>query len=256
VTEKRTWYLKVKPSECAEHVILVCDPARQSMFASQMQDIREVASEREFRTLSGAYKGSPVSVISVGIGAPSAVLVLEELWELGVKVVLRAGTGMSLGVPLGDFILAQAATRNEGTSASYLPMPFPAVPDVDLFLHFHDVLQAEKAPLSSGVILTSDGFYTDMFRHAIEGKQPRRPEKTLIQDYDQFGIVSADMETSALYIAGQYLGIKCLTILVATVDGYEQRMLEAELRKTKELELARLALEGIHQYASRSNERK
>jgi len=256
VTEKPTWYLKVKPSECAQHVILVGDPARQSMFASQMQDVSEVASEREFRTLSGAYKGTPISVISVGIGAPSAVLVLEELWELGVKVVLRAGTGMSLGVPLGDFILAQAATRNEGTSPSYLPMPFPAVPDGDLFLHFHAVLTQEKAPLSSGVILTSDGFYTHMFRHAVDGKKPERPETILIQEYDRYGIISADMETSALYIAGQYLGLKCLTLLVATVDGYEQRMLEAETRKAKEHELARLALEGMHQYALRSKEKE
>jgi len=221
------------------------------MFTSQMEDVREIAQEREFRTISGSYKGTEVTIISVGIGAPSAVLVLEELWELGVKVVLRAGTGMSLGIPLGDFILVQAATRHEGTSTSYLPMEFPAVPDVDLFLHFYGTLKAENASVSSGVILTSDGFYTHMFRHAVPGRKPERPETTLIQEYERYGIVSADMETSALYIAGQVLGLQCLTLLVATVDGYEQRMLESNVRQEKERELVHLALEGIHQYASK-----
>jgi uridine phosphorylase len=249
VIEKTSWYLKVAPSDCAPYAILVGDPARQSLFAAQMDNVREVAQDREFKTITGIYSGTPIMVVTVGIGAPSAVLTLEELWELGVKVVVRAGTGMSLGIPLGDFILAQAATRNEGTSISYLPVNFPAVPDIDLFHSFFHTLKKEKAPVSSGVIMTCDGFYTDMFNHSVSGRQPARSARTLMDEYRAYGIISADMETSALYIAGQFLGMKVLTLLVATVDGREQLMLEAEIRQFKEKELARLALEGIHQYA-------
>jgi uridine phosphorylase len=173
---------------------------------------------------------------------------LEELWELGVKVVVRAGTGLSLGISLGDFILVQAATRNEGTSVSYLPLTFPAVPDIDLFTSFFKTLKDENAPFSSGVIMTSDGFYSELFQHQIEGKQPARPNKILLDNYMQYGIVSADMETSALYIAGQYLDIKCLTLLVTTVDGIEQKRLAVARRLEKEKELARLALLCMHQF--------
>jgi uridine phosphorylase len=245
---EKSWYLKVKASECAPYVILVGDPARQQLFVDQMENIKEVAFEREFKTITGYYQGTQISVVTVGIGAPSAVLVLEELWELGVKVVVRAGTGLSLGISLGDFILVQAATRNEGTSVSYLPLTFPAVPDIDLFTSFFKTLKDENAPFSSGVIMTSDGFYSELFQHQIEGKQPARPNKILLDNYMQYGIVSADMETSALYIAGQYLDIKCLTLLVTTVDGIEQKRLAVARRLEKEKELARLALLCMHQF--------
>jgi len=249
VIDKPSWYLKVSPQDCAPYAIMVGDPARQALFAAQMDNVREIAHEREYKTITGTYKGTPVTVVTVGIGAPTAVLVLEELWELGVKAVVRAGTGLTLGVQLGDFILVQAATRNEGTSPSYLPLNFPAVPDIDLFHSYFHTLKQEKAPISSGVILTTDGFYTDMFRHEVPGRLPSRSAQTLLEEYSTYGIISADMETSALYIAAQYLRVRCLTLLVATVDGRKQEMLEANIRKQKEHELARLALEGMHQYA-------
>lgn len=252
--QMQSWYLKVSHSDCAPQAIIVGDPARQVCFAEIMQNARIVAHEREYKTITGTYKGIPVTVVTVGIGAPTAVLVLEELWELGVKVVVRAGTGMSLGIPLGDFILVQAATRNEGTSPTYLPMNYPAVPNFDLFQSYYQTLKQEKAPVSSGVILTSDGFYTDLFRHEVEGRGRQRPAKTLLDEYGEHGIISADMETSALYIAGQYLGVKCLTLLVTTVDGRKQHMLEAGIRLQKEKELARLALEGLHQYTIQAND--
>jgi uridine phosphorylase len=248
VKHKKSWYLKVKASECAPYVILVGDPARQNLFIDQMENVKEVAFEREFKTITGYYHGTQISVVVVGIGAPSAVLVLEELWELGVKVVVRAGTGLSLGVPLGDFILVQAATRNEGTSISYLPPTFPAVPDIDLLNSFSKTLEDENVPFFSGVIMTSDGFYTELFNHQVEGRQPTRPNKILLDNYLQYGIISADMETSALYIAGQYLGVKCLTLLATTVDGIKQKKLAFARRLEKEKELARLALIGVHKF--------
>ncbi len=78
-----------------------------------------------------------------------------------------------------------------------------------------------------------------------------RPQHTLLQQYAAAGVISADMETSALYIAAQYLGLRCLTLLVATVDGLQQRMLENQERQLKERELARLALEGITRYTEK-----
>lgn len=246
---KSSWYLKVTTQDCSPYVILVGDPGRQKLFMDQMNEVKEVAFEREFKTVTGFFKGTEITIVTVGISAPSIALVLEELWELGVKAVVRAGTGLGLGVTLGDFILVQAATRNEGTSISYMPINFPAVPAIDLFNCFNEMLKKEDASFTSGVVFTSDGFYTEMFNHHIEGKQPPRSDKVLLEQYLKYGIISADMETSALYIAGQYLGIKCLTLLVTTVDGFEQEMLEKNARAKKEKELARLALEGMHQFA-------
>ena len=72
----------------AEAVVLVGDPARVQVFAGHMSAAQIVAQDREFTTLTGEYKGARISVVSVGIGAPSVAIVLEELWELGARVVV------------------------------------------------------------------------------------------------------------------------------------------------------------------------
>ena len=71
INEKKSWYLKCKPADIAKQVILVGDPARVTLFAEQMTAAEIVAEEREFTTLTGQYQETNISVVSVGIGAPS-----------------------------------------------------------------------------------------------------------------------------------------------------------------------------------------
>lgn len=232
---------------------MVGDPARQDLFVRQMDSARVVASRREFKTVTGFFKDLPVTVITAGMGAPAAVLVLEELSQLGAKTVVRAGTGMAIGIPLGNFILVQAAARFEGTSPSYLPLNFPAVPDFDLFLSYFNTLHREAVPLSCGLILSSDNFYRDLFSSGpTHQSTPRdREGPALLEKYVDEGITSADMETSAMYVAARHLGIRCLSLLVATVDPFRKSTLEDGVRQRKETELCRLALEGLVQFAKR-----
>ena len=250
MVKKKSWYLKSNPEDMAEQVVLVGDPARVHMFAEQMDQAQVVAQDREFTTLTGNYQGVRVSVVSVGIGAPSAAIVLEELWELGVKVVVRAGTALALNVPAGHLILANGAIRYEGTSPTYLPLEFPAVCDPGLLSAFEKTLKEQNAPFAVGILATSDGFYTHLFEHSVPCQEPEVRPATRLGELTKWGVLGADMETSAIYVIGHYLGLKTLSLLVSTVDGSTSTMLEADIRAEKEKQLAYLALQGLRHYAS------
>jgi len=253
--DRKTWYLKCSPEDCAPSVVLVGDPTRVHLFAKELSGTRVVAQEREFTTLTGRYQGLPVSVISIGIGAPAAAIAMEELWELGARVVVRAGTVMALNVALGDFVLAQGAVRFEGISTTYLPLEFPALADADLFFAFRQVLDEVQVRYHAGLVATSDGFYTQLFHHALPNRKPRRDDATLIERLIEQGVLGADMETSAIYTIGQFLGIKCVSLCVATVDGRTQTIMEPALRAEKEKQLVRLVLKGLYAFSQRSEGR-
>ena len=75
----------------APYVITPGDPVRVAEIAQYLDDAKEVAHNREYKTYRGTYRGVDVSVTSTGIGGPSAAIAFEELIRVGAKVLIRAG---------------------------------------------------------------------------------------------------------------------------------------------------------------------
>ena len=100
------------------YAILPGDPARLDRVAAQLESVRELAYNREFRSLTGTYKGVPVLAVSTGIGGSSAGICVEELHNIGADTFIRVGTcgGIELDVRSGDVVVATGAIRFEHTS--------------------------------------------------------------------------------------------------------------------------------------------
>ncbi len=62
------FHLNLLPGDISEKIIIVGDPARVDMLASHLQEIRVRKENREFRTVTGSFEGTEVTVISSGIG--------------------------------------------------------------------------------------------------------------------------------------------------------------------------------------------
>lgn len=243
-------FLRCPPEEGAPWAILVGDPARVDVLLSFLEDPRRLSQEREFALVAGRYRGERILGVSTGLGAPATAIALEELRPLGVQAAVRAGTMLALHAELGDLILAWGAVRMEGTSTTYLPISFPAVADPDLFYCFRSVLIESGVPHRTGLVATSDGFYSTLLptTHApVAADQP-------IQLLHRHGVIGADMETAALYIAGMAMGIRCVSLCLATVNGLNGRGMEDEQRRRKERLLIQLTLDGLIRFA-RSREK-
>ena len=95
-TDKPQHHIRCLPGDVADKVLLPGDPKRAERIAQFLDDARHIATNREYATYTGVYKGMPVSVTSTGIGCPSLAIAVEELTSVGAKTLIRTGTSGSM----------------------------------------------------------------------------------------------------------------------------------------------------------------
>jgi uridine phosphorylase len=84
---KPTIYMKGTDKTIAPNVIFSGDPWRVEVLKEYLDNPQKVAFAREYNTYTGTYKGMPVTITSTGIGAPSAAIAMEEMYNCGMKVL-------------------------------------------------------------------------------------------------------------------------------------------------------------------------
>ena len=127
---------------------------------------------------------------AVSQGASMAVDLAERYISSGVKKVIRIGTTGALvpNVRLGDYVVAYAAIKDEGTSSFYIKEESPALADIDFVISISDKLRKRGNTVNNGVVWSTDGRWKET------------DEAVLSRVSD--GAISTDMETSALYAFG------------------------------------------------------
>ena len=64
-------------------------------------------------------------------------------------------------------------------------------------------------------------------------------------DLQEMGVAAIDMETSALLSIGRYLGLRCASMCLVTIEGNSLEELPGKDRETKERDLVEISLQGI-----------
>jgi uridine phosphorylase len=136
------------------------------------------------------------------IGAPAAVIYLEEVIACGVKLVFEVGFagGLQPFLKPGDMIVGTDAIRDEGTSFHYLPPDTQVIAETVLREALVQRLQAKRLRFFEGQIWTTDGVYRETF-----GK---------LRKFRNAGVLAVDMETSAIFAVAQYRNVKAASALV------------------------------------------
>lgn len=232
-------YLKCRPGDIAERVLLTGDPARVDRIAAKLQQTAVIGQNREFYSVTGTYRGERISAVSSGIGAPSAAIAVEELAQLGAKAVVRVGTMMGVGAPLGSLVISTGAARFEGTSVAYLPLEYPAIPDWPLAQALCTAAKQTPLPLFMGLTATYDAFYPRMAPALVERGQL---DLDLLK---KAGALALDMETSLLYVLGCRLGIAVTSLCLVTNEADPFTVIASEQRTHDEDVLIQAALAGV-----------
>jgi uridine phosphorylase len=207
-------HIKLSKNQAAPFALLPGDPKRLERIAPYLEDVEELAFNREFKSLKGSFQGIEVMAVSTGIGGPSAAIAVEELHRIGVKAMIRIGScgALKKGIHLGDLIIANGAVRNDGASTSYVDLAYPAVPDAALFVALMESARELGAAFHTGIVRSHDSFYID-------------DEKEVCDYWSKKGVLGSDMETSALFVTGGLRGVKTASIL-NTVVQYEESLEE------------------------------
>ena len=195
-------HIQLDESVNAKYAILPGDPARLDHIKEFLDNVEELAYNREFRSLSGYYKGVKIIAISTGIGGCSAAIAIEELHNIGVNTMIRIGScgALQKGIQLGDLIFAAGAIRDDGTSKTYIDVTYPASPDARLLLNCEDYAKEMNWNYHTGIVHSHESFYFDE-NDEIEARWSKK------------GVLGSDMETAALFTVGRIRGVKCASIL-------------------------------------------
>jgi len=176
------------------------DPARARRLAQRWDRVQVRRRYREFLTLTGEYRGIPVSVMATGIGPDNtAIAVVEAAQCAPALTFIRLGSCGALQphIRVGDLVITQAAIRDEQTSHYYAPDtgPAPAHPEV-----LHALIKAAEdlhAPCHAGLTCTTSDFYAGQGRR-VPGFPTSEPGK--VERLQRAGVLNLEMEMS-VYLA-------------------------------------------------------
>lgn len=131
--------------------------------------------------------GAELGIIGRAVGASFAVLIAEELFVSGCRLLISVTSAGQI-TPLGPtpyFVLIERALRDEGTSYHYLPPARYSALDPTLHERLRNAWDAAQAPRYVGSSWTTDA----PFRETAAAIAAARAE----------GIAAVEMEAAALY---------------------------------------------------------
>ncbi len=157
-----------------------------------------------------------VAVIASGMGSPSVDIIVNELYKLGARRILRIGTSGSLQpdyIRTGATVVATGAVRDESTSSCYMPREIPALASIQ-FVNA-SARAAEKLKMNNvffGLVHTKDSLYAREF-----GEGPMKEEnRRYMQLLRASGVLASEMECSLLFTLGNVFNTQ---LLRETVKG-------------------------------------
>ena len=205
---EREFHIHCAKGEVGRYCILPGDPGRCEKIAAHFDNPVKVAFNREYMTYTGTLLGEKVSVVSTGVGGPSAAIAMEELIHLGADTFVRVGTcgGIALPVQSDDVVIASGAIRMEGTSREYAPIEFPAVANFEVTTALVEGARRLNKRFHVGVVQCKDSFYG---QHSPE-TMPVSYE--LLQKWDawkRLGTLASEMESAALFTVAAARSVRC-----------------------------------------------
>ncbi len=164
-----------------------------------------------------------------GPGAPCASIVVEELAAQGVRRFVLVGLAGALAPELapGSYVVCTRALRDEGTSHHYRAPGRFARPDGRLTADLRRVLEREGAPYRAGSTWTTDA--------------PYRETREEVRGFRREGILTVEMEASAVFTVARYLGVSSAALFVISdrldENGWEPRFRDARRPLYRALDL-------------------
>lgn len=263
------YHLNLLPGDIATTVITVGDPERVDRVATHFDSIEVSKHKREFKTVTGSYKGKRLTVISTGIGTDNIDIVFNELDALvnidfntrTIKkkhtplTMVRIGTSGAIqpAIPIDSFLISEKAIGFDNLlhfygNTTFLDLrfveafvnhtqwnpnkstPYVTAADTDLVSRFFKSKEFQK-----GITATNVGFYGPQGRVVRLALQDASLNDKLASfQYKNQTITNLEMETSGIYGLAVLLGHRAVSlnaILANRVTGAFSKQPEETIEK-------------------------
>ena len=249
------FHLHLKPEQLADKVILVGDPGRVALVASHFDNKECEVESREFKTITGTYKGKRITVTSTGIGCDNIDIVMNELDALAnidfdtryekenlkSLELVRIGTcgGLQPYTPVGTFICSEISVGFDGLLNFYegrnavcdLPLERALLNHLGwsgnmcspapYAIHANEEMVERIAgkDMVRGITVACGGFFGPQGRKLrVPLTDPHQNEKIESFEYDGRKITNFEMESSALAGLSRLMGHKATTVCMVIAN--------------------------------------
>ena len=240
------YHLNLLPEHIAHDIIFVGDQNRVDKITQFFDDIEFSTQKREFKTQTGTYKGTRMTVMSTGIGPDNIDIVMNELDAL-VNIdlatrrpkdrltplnIVRIGTSGSLqaDIPVDSFVMSSHGLGLDNMLRSYrieeisdreIEEAFIAHTGWDLkkgrpYCIAGSAALAKRirsAKMHEGITATAGGFYGPQGRVLRLDIQDRELNGKMDNfTVEERRITNLEMETAAIYGLSSLLGHNALSL--------------------------------------------
>lgn len=249
------FHMHLKPEQLADKVILVGDPGRVALVASHFDTKECEVESREFKSITGTYKGKRITVTSTGIGCDNIDIVMNEMdalanidfetryekEELKSLEIVRIGTcgGLQPYTPTGTFICSEISVGFDGLLNFYggrnavcdLPLERALLNHLGwsgnmcapapYAIHASEemVERIARKDMVRGITVACGGFFGPQGRKLrIPLADPHQNEKIESFEYGERRITNFEMESSALAGLAKLLGHKATTVCMVIAN--------------------------------------
>ncbi|MDR2682871.1 MAG: nucleoside phosphorylase [Dysgonamonadaceae bacterium] len=252
------FHLHLRPEQIADKIVLMGDPERVPAVASYFDRVELDRQSREFRTITGSYKGKRITALSHGIGCDNLDIVMTELdalanidWqrrevkpEFRQLTLVRIGTsgGLQPFAPIGSYVVSEISMGMDGLLFFYeggealnqeeLTEKFvrhtqwnPSLAK-PYFVHSDkDLLDTIGFDMIRGITVSASGFYGPQGRHVRLGlSRPMQNERLQTFEHSGLKICNYEMESAALAGLSRLMGHKALTACLIIAGRYSGDM--------------------------------
>ena len=252
------FHLHLHPEQLSDKIIMMGDPARVGLVASFFDRIEFDQQSREFRTITGTYKGKRITAISHGIGCDNLDIVMTELDALAnidlktreIKkdfrqlTLVRIGTsgGLQPFAPIGSYVVSDISMGMDGLLYFYekgteinnseLVGQFLNHSEWNKLLATPYFVESDKElsdrigeGMIRGITCSASGFYGPQGRHVRLGLTSPN-QNSLLESFEYKGLkfCNYEMESAALYGLSGLMGHKALTICLIIAGRYAGEM--------------------------------
>ncbi|GBU06991.1 purine nucleoside phosphorylase [Bacteroidales bacterium] len=252
------FHLHLKPSQLATKIVMMGDPGRVPVVASFFDNIEFDLQNREFRSITGTYRGKRITALSHGIGCDNIDIVLNELDAL-VNIdlknrtlksdtckltIVRIGSsgGLQPSCPIGSFVVSKVSMGIDGLLYFYANsadfedrnMQDQFILHTDwntslakpYFVHSDkDLCQQIGFDMQQGITCSASGFYGPQGRHLrLALADPEQNEKLESFVFDGLQFLNYEMEGAALAGLAAMMGHSATTVCLIIANRHSNDM--------------------------------
>ncbi|WP_017317414.1 nucleoside phosphorylase [Mastigocladopsis repens] len=189
--------------------LLSGDPERARLIAqSYLHSVRLLSENRGLNSYMGILpNGKALLSATSGMGAPSTSIVVNELIQVGIRLIIRVGTCGSIQehVSVGSIVITSAALCRQGAANDIAPVEYPAAADPFVTVALAKAARELKVKYHLGITASVDTFYEGQERTQSVNRNLLRSLRGVTEEYRSLNVLNYEMECGTLLkMAGVY----------------------------------------------------